>query len=268
MLNNNNRSTPNARKDVDEYETNLESPGDVTSVASFYDNAVVMVTGGTGFLGKTLLEKLLRSCPGIKKIKVLMRPKSNMTVEQRFKELLKHQVFDHVRTKWPERLSKLSPVSGDVSVPNLGVTTSLEDVTVFFHSAASVRFTEPLSTAIDMNIKGTARVLKLAKTMPKLKVFVHISTAYSNAPKSHIEEVVYPPPYDPDSIVRCGQILSPEMVNLIAERIQGEYPNIYTLTKALAESIVVRQKDLPVCIVRPSIELFNAEGGGGLDAVK
>lgn len=51
-----------------------------------------MVTGGTGFVGKALLEKLLRSCPGIETIYVLMRPKRGLTVEQRYKELLKHQV--------------------------------------------------------------------------------------------------------------------------------------------------------------------------------
>ncbi|GBP96239.1 Putative fatty acyl-CoA reductase CG5065 [Eumeta japonica] len=108
-----------------------------------------------------------------------------------------------------------------------------------------------------MNIKGTARVLKLAKTMPKLKNRIcrfrpHIYGVQQRA-RSHIEEVVYPPPYDPDSIVKCGQML-PRDGQLDSERIQGDHPNTYTLTKALAESIVVRQKDLPVCIVRPSID--------------
>lgn len=35
--------------------------------------------------------------------------------------------------------------------------------------------------------------------------------------------------------------------------LQGEHPNPYTLTKALAESIVYSHTNLPVCIIRPSI---------------
>ena len=44
------------------------------------------------------------------------------------------------------------------------------------------------------------------------------------------------------------------MLSLITPRIIGRKPNTYTHTKHLAESMLVNEaKDLPVCIVRPSI---------------
>ncbi|GBP82272.1 Putative fatty acyl-CoA reductase CG5065 [Eumeta japonica] len=48
-----------------------------SEIQKFYAGATVLVTGGTGFLGKLLLEKLLRSCPDIEKILLLVRPKKN-----------------------------------------------------------------------------------------------------------------------------------------------------------------------------------------------
>nr|XP_032525856.1 putative fatty acyl-CoA reductase CG5065 [Danaus plexippus plexippus] len=226
-------------------------------IADYFQDSIILVTGGTGFVGKALLEKLLRSCPGIDTIYILMRPKRGLSVEQRYKELLKNQVFDHIRTRWPDRLSKLYPITGDVSAPNLGVSAEQQQLLnkchTVFHSAATVRFTDPLHAAAALNVQGTASLLQLAEDMPFLKALVHVSTAYSNAPRSHIEERVYAPPYDPESIVRCTKMLPAETVEVIAESLQGEHPNPYTLTKALAESIVYSHTNLPVCIVRPSI---------------
>ncbi|XP_041970967.1 putative fatty acyl-CoA reductase CG5065 [Aricia agestis] len=227
------------------------------SIADHYRGAVVLVTGGTGFVGKALLEKLLRSCPGIDTIYVLMRPKRGLSVEQRYKELLKNQVFDRIRSRWPERLNKLYPITGDVSAPNLGVSEQqqklLRRVHTVFHSAATVKFTEPLHAAAQLNVQGTAFMLELAGTMPLLKALVHVSTAYSNAPRGSIDERVYPPAYDPDSIVRCTKMLPAETVEMIAATLLGDHPNPYTLTKSLAESIVYSHTELPVCIIRPSI---------------
>lgn len=63
-----------------------------TSIKSFYAHSTVFVTGGTGYLGKVLIEKLLRSCPDINCIYVLMRSKKGSSGEERLDALKRSQV--------------------------------------------------------------------------------------------------------------------------------------------------------------------------------
>lgn len=62
------------------------------AVADFYRERSLMITGATGFMGKVLVEKLLRSCPGLDSIYLLMRPKGGHDVRARLDELLNSKV--------------------------------------------------------------------------------------------------------------------------------------------------------------------------------
>lgn len=64
----------------------------MTSIPDFYNGRSVFISGVTGFMGKVLLEKLLRSCPGIKRIFVLIRQKRNMDVSTRLQKVLDSKV--------------------------------------------------------------------------------------------------------------------------------------------------------------------------------
>jgi alcohol-forming fatty acyl-CoA reductase len=46
-------------------------------VTAFYNGKNVFITGGSGFCGKVLVEKLLRSCGSLNKIYLLMRASKN-----------------------------------------------------------------------------------------------------------------------------------------------------------------------------------------------
>lgn len=48
----------------------------------FYRDSVLLITGGTGFLGRVLLQKLLRTFP-VKRIYLLVRKKNTQSVEER-----------------------------------------------------------------------------------------------------------------------------------------------------------------------------------------
>ena len=66
-------------------------------------------------------------------------------------------------------------VSGDISLPELGISTQdvqsmVQEVSVVFHSAATVKFDEPLKTSVEYNVLGTRRVIQLCHRMPLLKV--------------------------------------------------------------------------------------------------
>ncbi|XP_011495917.1 PREDICTED: putative fatty acyl-CoA reductase CG5065 isoform X2 [Ceratosolen solmsi marchali] len=71
-----------------------------TSVKDFYRHRSIFITGGTGFMGKVLVEKLLRSCPDIKNIYLLMRPKRGQNVQQRLRKLLDAPALIHVSTAY------------------------------------------------------------------------------------------------------------------------------------------------------------------------
>lgn len=111
---------------------------------------------------QVLVEKLLRSCPGIKNIYLLMRPKRGQEVAVRLNELLNspvssfashlclslqyvlclsshwfvvfffYQLFDKIRQDKQQELSKVIPICGDITSEELGISESDQVRTLYF----------------------------------------------------------------------------------------------------------------------------------------
>jgi fatty acyl-CoA reductase len=62
------------------------------NIAEFYQDKSILITGATGFMGKVLVEKLLRSCPGIDRVYLLLRPSKGKDVTSRLQELINNEV--------------------------------------------------------------------------------------------------------------------------------------------------------------------------------
>ncbi|KAJ8934429.1 hypothetical protein NQ314_013360 [Rhamnusium bicolor] len=205
----------------------------------------IFITGATGFLGKALVEKLLRSCDGVDSIYLLMRPKRDMAIEQRLKELFKNPVFNRIREKNPDAFEKVKAISGEVSLPNLGISESdrsfmIENINIVFHSAATVKFNEDLKKCCyikytwykesSTNLQGN-EIFK-DTFYSRIISFVHVSTAYSNSDKETIEEIIYKAPCDPNAIINCIEILPQEAIDILAKKM---LVSITTFTAAWKE---------------------------------
>lgn len=68
------------------------APASKPMIKDFYANSIVFVTGGTGFLGKALLEKLLRTCDKVQTVYILMREKKQEISNDRFQKWLQDTV--------------------------------------------------------------------------------------------------------------------------------------------------------------------------------
>lgn len=62
------------------------------SIRELYSHKDVFITGATGFMGKCLVEKLLRSVPEVGRVIVLVRPKKGKTVQERVDLLISSKV--------------------------------------------------------------------------------------------------------------------------------------------------------------------------------
>ena len=56
-------------------------------IRQYYSSKSVFLTGATGFIGKVIVEKLLRSCPSIKNIYILIRPKKGLNCCERIDQI-------------------------------------------------------------------------------------------------------------------------------------------------------------------------------------
>lgn len=70
----------------------------------FYAGKTVFITGGSGFMGKVLIEQLLYNCSDVKEIIMLMRPKRNRTASQRVEDFAKLAVSISIHPTFPEML--------------------------------------------------------------------------------------------------------------------------------------------------------------------
>ncbi|KAF9812495.1 hypothetical protein SFRURICE_018983 [Spodoptera frugiperda] len=207
-----------------------------------------------------LVERLLWTCPDIARLHLLMRHKKDCAPDKRLALLKQSQVFDVVREQCPQQLDKLCVLPGDVTKPRFGLDQAalnqLNQVSVVFHSAATLKFDEPLAAAAEQNVRPVLTLMDICDQLPNVQVFIHVSTAYSNAELCAVEERVYAAPLAPQHLLALVDALPPALLHEITPRLIAPKPNTYTFTKAVAESAVSERAPAAhyaCAIFRPSI---------------
>ncbi|CAG9770338.1 unnamed protein product [Ceutorhynchus assimilis] len=246
-------------------EHDIRVQEDGSDIIEFLKGKNVLITGATGFLGKLLLEKLLRCCKDIGTIYVVIRTKKGIDPQSRLDDFLNNWVFYKLSQIHPNYKDKVVGISGDFDLDGLGLSDESRDiltgnVNIIYHVAATVRFDEPLKRAVKINIEGSQHMIQLAKECKKLDVFVHVSTAYSNCQEKLIKEEFYAPHIDPYKLMLLTKELPDDILEKITPGLLQSIPNTYAFTKQIAEDLVKREAaELPACIQRPSIVIASAK---------
>jgi len=182
------------------------------------------VTGGTGFIGRHLVQELLANREG--EIALLVRPASQARVESLIRS-------------WGAA-NRVSVVPGDLGSPKLGVAEDWIErhrgkVDHFFHVAALYDMTASDELNEQLNVGGTRSALDLAAAL-EAGVFHHVS-----------------------SVAVAGDyqgVLDEEMFD------EGQgLPTSYHRTKFESERIVREESQVPWRVYRPSIVVGHSETG-------
>ena len=146
----------------------------------------IAITGGTGFLGTALVERLVRSVPDCDLV-LLIRPGRRGADERVRREIFRNDCFDRVRGELGDRFDaeiarRVSAIAGDVGVDGLGLDddgrAALASCDVVIHSAATVSFDSPLDAAVEVNLLGASRVASTLASLGSNAHLVAVSTAY------------------------------------------------------------------------------------------
>ncbi|CAO2038355.1 unnamed protein product [Urochloa humidicola] len=124
-------------------------------ITEFLVGKNLLITDGTGFLAKVLIEKILRSCPSVGKIYVVIKAKDTEAASKRLQsEVVDTELFKCLQEIHGEDYHsfvarKLVSVAGDVTVANIGIAPKhaheiAEEVDVIVNPAANTTFDESM----------------------------------------------------------------------------------------------------------------------------
>jgi thioester reductase-like protein len=289
------------------------------SVRRSLEGRSILLIGFTGFIGKVLLAKILKSIPEAGRVFVLIRKQRSMSAARRFEKILEESpVFDELHETHGDRFSdfiseRVEVVEGDVTLPGLGIAPEIKrrlfsELDLIINSSGLTDFNPDLRLALSINIDGVANLIDFQKECREAAL-LHLSTCYVVGFRDGRigEQVIadYNPQFRDDFSAETEYLnlkdivseidarsLSAEITWKLSDAVRarskkvlsnsefeahlnklrsrwvrdelieagmrraGElgWPNTYTLTKSLAESLLVtRGKNLPITIVRPSI---------------
>jgi phosphoserine phosphatase/nucleoside-diphosphate-sugar epimerase len=149
------------------------------SAATGLGRSHVFLTGGTGFVGQAVLERLLSSHPETT-ISLLVRTKGSVNGQDRLRLLLRKPAFrvwreavgdEGVEKAVTERIRIIEGGLG--SVPALPA-----DLDVVIHSASTVSFDPPIDQAFDTNVGGAIGLYEALIASGGDPRVVHVSTCY------------------------------------------------------------------------------------------
>lgn len=81
-------------EDIQKIYESFEDEGKRSEIGNFLSGKNIFITGGTGFLGQSLIERLLSATPSIGKIYILIREKYGYSPEARVKRLMSKPVSE------------------------------------------------------------------------------------------------------------------------------------------------------------------------------
>lgn len=184
-----------------------------------------LVTGGTGFLGRNLIDELIKRKGTIY---VLVRPGS----KEKFRQL---------RERWGKDAERVVALSGDIEKKRMGVSPAeiarlKGKIDHIFHLAAIYDITnEDEAAQMSANVEGTRHALELAEAI-KAGCFHHVS-----------------------SIAAAGLFPGWWREDMFDQWENGRHP--YFATKHASEAVVREEATVPWRIYRPGIVVGHSKTG-------
>lgn len=169
----------------------MDGSMDAEMIAGYFRGKSVLVTGATGFLGKILVEKILRVQPEVKKIYLLVRAVDAQSAHQRVQdEVTDTEIFCLLKERHGKGgfelfvEEKIVALAGDVIHENLGLDAPrleelAKEVDIIVNGAATTNFYERYDVSLDVNVMGVKHLCEFAHKCTNLKMFLHVSTAFA-----------------------------------------------------------------------------------------
>jgi HAD superfamily hydrolase (TIGR01490 family) len=140
-------------------------------------------------LGKSVVEKVLRTLPGVRRINLGIRASARRPARERLeREVLSSPAFRLLKQELGEEAfrklaaEKLAVVEMDLGQDGLGLSPEAREeirrCDVVIHSAAAVEFDNPVDLSAQVNLLGAVSLVRTLRELNARPHLVHVSTAY------------------------------------------------------------------------------------------